>query len=83
MALKNRIDMVLVAKIIYLVLVIFIIISPFAFIFYRAITYRKPTGIEFVGLKFFYQITEDYWKALGNSIVVGLLVSLLISNTRS
>ncbi|MCD6300611.1 MAG: ABC transporter permease subunit [Staphylothermus sp.] len=76
MALKNRIDMVLVAKIIYLVLVIFIIISPFAFIFYRAITYRKPTGIEFVGLKFFYQITEDYWKALGNSIVVGLLVSL-------
>ncbi len=73
----EKINLHILAKIIYIILIMFIIISPFVFIFYRAITLRKPTGIEFVGLKFFSEITEDYWKALGNSLMVGFLVSLL------
>ncbi|RLG85845.1 MAG: hypothetical protein DRO39_04585 [Thermoprotei archaeon] len=73
----RRPDMYTVAKLLYIVLILFIIISPFAFIFYRAVTFRRPTGVEFVGLRFFEEITEDYWRALGNSLLVGLLVALL------
>ncbi len=69
--------MYVVAKILYIILVLFIIISPFAFIFYRAVTLRRPTGIVFIGFKFFMEIPEGYWKALGNSLLVGLLVALI------
>jgi len=72
-----KLDMILIAKLIFIILVIFVIISPFVFIFYRAITYRSPAGIEFVGLKFFSSIPEGYWKALGNSLIIGALVSLV------
>lgn len=64
-------------KIPYLAITLFLILSPFIFILYRAITYRTYYGVEFVGLGFFATITSDYYEALRNSIFIALLVSLL------
>ncbi|MEM0235784.1 ABC transporter permease subunit [Thermofilum sp.] len=64
-------------KYIYLVIIVFFaILAPFIFIFYRSITYRTYEGTYFVGLKFYNEITPAYWRALLNSIAVGLLVSV-------
>jgi ABC-type spermidine/putrescine transport system permease subunit II len=64
-------------KYLYIVLVVFFILSPFIFILYRSFTYRTYWGIEFVGLKFYSEIPPAYWRALVNSLIVGLLVSLI------
>lgn len=64
-------------KLIYLLLVLFLILAPFVFIVYRAVTFRTPQGIEFVGLRYFSQLTFDYWKALLNSILIGLTVAFV------
>lgn len=64
-------------KYLYLVLMVFLILSPFAFIFYRSITYRTYEGVLFVGLRFYEQITPAYWRALLNSLIVGFLVSII------
>lgn len=66
-----------VIKYLYIALTIFLILSPFIFIFYRSITYRTYEGVAFVGLRFYEQITPAYWKALLNSLIVGLLVSII------
>jgi ABC-type spermidine/putrescine transport system permease subunit II len=64
-------------KHLYVVLVAFILVAPFAFIFYRAVTYRTYLGVEFTGLKFFYELTPQYWSSLLNSIIIGITVALL------
>jgi len=51
-------------KYLYIVLVVFFILSPFIFILYRSFTYRTYWGIEFVGLKFYSEIPSAYWRAL-------------------
>jgi len=66
-----------IVKLVFVLSVILTIISPFLFIFYRAVTYRRPTGVDFVGLEFFKSIPEAYWRALGNSLIIGALVSLV------
>lgn len=67
----------IMTKYLYLALIIFLILSPFIFIFYRSITYRTYEGTIFVGLRFYEQVTPAYWKALVNSLIVGLLVSAI------
>ena len=66
------------AKYLYLIVILFfVILAPFVFIFYRSVTYRTYNGTYFTGLKFYSEISPAYWRALANSILVGLLVSLV------
>jgi len=66
-----------ILKYLYIAILAFILISPFLFIFYRAITYRTSTGTEFTGLRFFMELTPQYWNALLNSIIIGVIVAIL------
>lgn len=69
--------LVISLKYIYLALILFFaVLAPFIFIFYRSVTYRTYEGTYFAALRFYNEITPAYWRALINSILVGLLVSV-------
>ena len=66
-----------ILKYLYTGLIAFLLIAPFAFIFYRSVTFRTPQGVEFTGPKFFSELTGQYWSALVNSSIVGIIVAIL------
>lgn len=72
---KNRRLPAEVLKGLYLAAMFFVVLMPFAFIFYRALTTRTAWGTYFSGLKYYFEIPPGYWMALHNSLLVGAATS--------
>jgi len=61
----------------YLLIMFFLVLTPFASIFYRALTTRTAWGTFFSGLKYYFEIPLGYWISLRNSLLVGGATALV------